>query len=154
MYYLHMMYLRGVFLSDWYFMECFIWNLHGAYNSTTKPLMLHFVRRVAVDVALPHYFQPANILSYMATAATNVGVAGVTPLQTPKEFAATYPFLQPGFRSLYYFDSLSLFHTDYITNEKPVNGAPMKGSNITDWSSNSFQGPLEKGALEHVAGSL
>ena len=68
--------------------------------------------------------------------------------------APTYPFLQPGFRSLYYLDSLSFFHTNYITNEKPVNGAPMEAYNITDWSSNSFQGTLEKGALEHVAGSL
>ena len=45
-------------------------------------------------------------------------------------------------------------HTDYISNEKPVNGGPMGASAITDWSFNSFQGPFEKGALEHVAGSL
>ena len=68
--------------------------------------------------------------------------------------APSYPFLQLGFCSLYYLDSLSLFHTYYKTNEKPVNGAPMGASDITDWSSNSFQGPLEKGTLEHVAGSL
>ena len=86
-YYLHMQYLRGVFLSDRYFVESFLRNLHGAYNSTIKPLLLHFVRRIPVDVPVPHYFYPANILSYLASSAANVGAHGITPLQTPKEFA-------------------------------------------------------------------
>ena len=79
--------LCGVFLSNRYFVECFLHNLHSAYNSTVKPLILHFVWRIEVDVTLPHYFHPANILLCMATAATNVGVVGMTPLQTPKDFA-------------------------------------------------------------------
>ena len=62
----------------------------GAYNSTIKPLMLHFVWRIKVNVALPHCFQLANILFCMATAPSVVGVVGIvgmTPLQTPKDFA-------------------------------------------------------------------
>ena len=50
-YYLHVMYLCGIFLSNWYFAECFLCNLHGAHNSTVKPLLLHFVH-IKVDVAL------------------------------------------------------------------------------------------------------
>ena len=87
MHYLHVMCLCGVLLSDGYFVESFLRNLHGVCNSTIKPLMLHFVRCIAVDVALPHYFHPANVLLCVATAATNVGVVGMTPVQTPNDFA-------------------------------------------------------------------
>ena len=61
--------------------------------------------------------------------------------------APTYPFLQPGFRSLYYLGSLSLFHTDYIANEKVSMGAPIGASNITDWASIAFKEPSRKEPL-------
>ena len=84
---LHVMRLCGMFLSNWHFVEYFLCNLHRAYNGTVKPLLLHFVWHIKVNVAPPHYLQPINVLFQMTTAAVNVGVVGMTPLQTPKEFA-------------------------------------------------------------------
>ena len=86
MYYLHMQYLRGIFLSDRYFVELFIKHLHSAFNNNVKPLLLHFVRRIPVDVPVPHYFQPANILTYLTSSATTIGISTLHPLLTPREF--------------------------------------------------------------------
>ena len=86
MYYLHMQYLRGIFLSDRYFVELFIKNLHSAFNNNVKPLLLHFVRHIPVDIPVPHYFQPTNILTYLISSAANVGVTTLHPLITPREF--------------------------------------------------------------------
>ena len=70
--------------------KCFLCNLHGACNSAIKPVLPHFVWHIKVDVTSLHCFQPANVPSHMATAAANVGVIGMTPLQPSKNFADSH----------------------------------------------------------------
>ena len=88
--YLHVYYIRGVFLSDRYFTECFLRNMHSAYNSSLKPLMFHLVRRIHANDPLPSFFSPENFPSYICHSSTNIGIRGLNPMMTPKEFAALH----------------------------------------------------------------
>ena len=86
-YYLHMQYIRGVFLSDRYFLERFIAGMNGVYNTNLKPLLLGVLRRLEIDTYVPMHWQPAFLLPYIASLAEFNGIHNLNVAQTPKEFA-------------------------------------------------------------------
>jgi hypothetical protein len=86
---LHISYIRGIFYSDRYFAETFVSNLHSVFDSTMKLAMLTLIRRIAVNRPLPHYMSPENIVTYMCSHFSRIGVRGILPLHTPREILAT-----------------------------------------------------------------
>lgn len=87
LHYLHIGVLRGIFLSDRYFLECFIRNLSPIFNGNLKPLLFNSLRSLPVNDRVPHMWQPDHLLSYVRSLAENVGVHSITPLLTPREFS-------------------------------------------------------------------
>jgi hypothetical protein len=54
-----------------------------------KLAMLTLIRRIAVNCPLPHYMSPENIVTYMCSHFSRIGVRGVLPLHTPREILAS-----------------------------------------------------------------
>ena len=86
-YYLQLRSISGTFLSDRFFLESFITNMSGTYNSSLKPLMFHLLRRFPVNDPVSTDFWPENILSYMMSVAKVQGISDLDPIQTPRDFA-------------------------------------------------------------------
>ena len=86
-YYLHMLFLRGIFLSDRYFVESFIQHLHSIYNSNVKPLMLAYIRDLPRDTYVPMHFQPTHLVTYICQAVQTIGIKSLTPATTPRDFS-------------------------------------------------------------------
>ena len=101
--YLQMRSISGTFLSDRFFLESFIANMSGTYNSSLKPLIFHLLRRIPIDNAVTPDFWPENLLGYMGNVARIQGITDLDPLQTPREFAERRrpsPRVTPAIRSL------------------------------------------------------
>ena len=99
-YYLHMLFLRGIFLSDRYFLESFVQHLHSVFNSNAKPLMLTFIRDLPRDTYVPLHFHPSHLVSYLCQAVQSIGMRGLTPTTTPRDYANSRSRPSPSSRSL------------------------------------------------------
>ena len=86
-YYLFTQYLRGIFLSDRYFIEEFIRHLNGVFNTGLKPILFSAVRDIPRNRRVPHNWTLSNLPMYVCQLARFNGTTDLLPSTTPSDFA-------------------------------------------------------------------
>ena len=83
---LYTQYLRGTFYSDRYFVEEFAKGLNHVYSTTLRPHLISILRIQPINKPVTRNFWPVNILQYLATISTHVGISKLDLASTPREF--------------------------------------------------------------------
>ena len=87
-YYLLIHYIKGVFFSDRFFIESFITNMSGVYNSSLKPLMIGLLRDLPKNRPVTIHWQISNLNDYICRSAVFCGIKELTPSTTPSHFSS------------------------------------------------------------------
>jgi hypothetical protein len=89
MYYLHLNYLRGTFLSDRYFLESFADNLNMTYGNTLRPHLHMLIQQQPLDMPVTENLHPENLLSFLTYISNQVGIQRLDLMATPMQSDTT-----------------------------------------------------------------
>ena len=64
--------------------------MHAAFNGNLKLLVHSNSRDLALNTAVPQYFQPEHIVQYLVDISAHAGIRFLTPSMTPTEFLDKY----------------------------------------------------------------
>ena len=85
--YLFIHFCQGTNYSDRYFVERFIENLHKAFNNNLKPLLLHHLRDVAIDLPVPYFWWPEHLAGHCVSSGAIIGLKQLTETSTPRDLS-------------------------------------------------------------------
>ena len=94
MYFLHLSFIRGVFVSDRYFIELFASNLNNAYAKTLRHYIFTQLRLLPINSAVTENFQPTRFLSYLLQITPHVGL-DLSLSETPLDRGRSNPSCPP-----------------------------------------------------------
>ena len=110
--FLHLSFIRGVFISDRYFIELFASYLNNVYAKTLRHYIFTQLRLLPINSPVTENFQPTRFLSYLLQIAPRVGV-DLNLNETPQDRGRSNPSRPPPRRT----NELSLHQLDSSPSE-------------------------------------